>query len=201
VKFLGSLLVALSAGAANAQFARFQFTSDPGEYIGQGESRDIVYTSSSPSFNAYLQQWGPAGPGLFTFSGESAVSANGDLSVKFSTYRVERPLAVGVYDNATRAVGGNMGTASLDISFQFRGSNTLTGTFEILDIAYRSTAQDEWTLDRPHVNFVQYSEGGSLALRGSFTYDAVPEPATFVALGASLLALRRRRQRVQPNAK
>ena len=196
MKWVGSFFVVVVAATANAQMARFQFTSEPGEWIGQGQSGDIVYTSSSPSFYSLLQRWGSTGPDLLTFGGMNTTATVDSLSIQLSTHRMGRPLEVGVYAGAERAVFAGAGRPGLDVAFQGRGSNTLTGSFEILDIAYRSTAFEEWTLDRLHVTFIQYSGGDSRAMRGSFTYEAVPEPATCAALGLGLFALGKRRRKL-----
>lgn len=199
MKLLGNVLIVLIAGSANAQFARFQFTSEQGEWIGQGQSGNIVYTADSPNFYSLLQRWGSAGPDLLTFGATNTTAPVDALSIQLSTHRLGKPLEVGVYEGAERAVFASAGRPGLDIAFQGRGSNSLTGRFEVLDIAYRSTGFEEWTLDRLHVTFVQYSGGDTRALRGSFTYSTVPEPGTFAALGIGLLAVGKRRSKV--NAK
>lgn len=201
MKFLGSFLVALLAGAANAQFARFQFTSDPGEYIGQGQSGEIVYTPDSPQFAPFLIKRGSVGPDSFIFTGIKTTSTEDYMNIEVNTFQLGQSLAIGLYENVERAGFVSQGKAGLEVAFQHRGSNTVSGSFEILDLAYRSDSPDEWTIERIHLTFVQYSGGSSRALRGSFTYNAVPEPATFAILGAGLLALRSRRQRVQTKAK
>ncbi len=198
MKLLGNVLIVLIAGSANAQLARFQFTSDQGEWIGQGESGDVLYTVDSPTFSSQLTKRGSSGPDYFTFVGVSTVSTTDFLLFQLSTHRMGRSLSVGVYEDAERAPFTSLGKPGIDVSWQHRGSNTLTGRFEILDIAYQNTGTDSWTLERLHMTFEQHSEGDSRALRGSFTYSTVPEPATFAALGVGLLALRRRRERVQP---
>lgn len=201
MKFVGSLLVALLAGAANAQIARFQFTSDPGEWIGQGQTKNVFYVNGVSTFFGTLSQLGSSGPDYFTFVGSNQ-DQDDFVLIQLGTDQLEQPLAVGIYEGAERAAFAGAGKPGLDVSFQSRGTNRLAGRFEIHDLSYRNTGVDEWTLDRLHFTFEQVAEESpGQYLRGSFTYEAVPEPATFAALGAGLLAVRSRRQRVQTKAK
>lgn len=198
MRLFAALSISLFSVTSIAQTGIFQYVSDPGEYVGQGLSGEAVYTPLSALFVSRLNRFGNDGPDYFTFLGR-----NDDdfLSIQIGTDRLNRPLAVGLYEGAERAPFAGAGKPGLDVSFQSRGSNTLTGKFEILDIAYQNSGPDEWTLERIRFRFEQFAEGGPKALRGTFTYNAVPEPATFAALGVGLLALRSRRERVQPKAK
>ena len=113
---------------------------------------------------------------------------------QFGTQMLGTPLAPGTYLNAERAAFASAGHGGLDISFEHRGSNTLTGSFTIHDITYHQQAST-WVLDSFDASFSQNSEGRPLALTGRITYSTVPEPGSLLAIGAglTLLSIRRRR--------
>ena len=75
-------------------------------------------------------------------------------------------LAVGAYEGAVRTpVAGEPG---LDIDGNGAGCNTVTGRFEVLDIAFDA----EGGLDRFAVDFEHHCEGGPAATYGSLRYQS-----------------------------
>lgn len=186
----------LLAGLSQAQSLRFQFTSDPGDYIGQGQTRDVEYrfgASDTAFLNVSLAQSGSSGPDYITISAMKNPVSTAYLLAQVGTNRLNHPLRAGTYLNAMRAPFADPGRPGLDISFEHRGSNTLTGSFLIQQISYTQLGSNSWRLDRLQMSFVQNSEGGVPAMRGSILY-VVPEPLTLTALGIPALVLMRRRK-------
>jgi hypothetical protein len=72
---------------ADAQVARLTFQSEPGDFVGQGLSRDIVYTpANSGIFSVNVDRRTPAGePALFRFE----LGGGGD-TIFFSILRHRR---------------------------------------------------------------------------------------------------------------
>ena len=85
------------------------------------------------------------------------------------------------------------GHPGLDVSFQNRGSNTLTGQFTIRDLTF---SDDLATIATVVVDFEQHSEGLAPALFGHLEYNVagLPEPSP-LALLALLCGLTRTRTR------
>jgi hypothetical protein len=194
VRSMFVLAIGLSVASANAQWLRFQFESDPGDWVGQGQNLDILYTpQNSFMLSATLVKWGASGPDYLYFGAMQNPVSTYYLSASFGTDELGTPLAVGTYLNAERAPFASPGSPGLDILFEHRGSNTLTGMFRIDEISYTATGSDEWTLNRFRATFEQHSEGAVPGMRGTIAYSSVPEPGTLGALGLGALWLRKRR--------
>jgi len=195
VRYCLFLSLASASVAANADVLHFKFTSDPGDWVGGGQTRDIVYYSTSDYFHAGLMQWGPTGPDRLDFIVGKLPGYEDSVLAQIGTNKLGQALHVGVYYNAERTTFASDGRPGLDIGFQSRGSNTIAGRFEITDIAYHDIPGGEWQLDRFAMTFEQHSEGATPAMRGSLTFAAVPEPGTLAVLGLSSFALIRRRRK------
>lgn len=154
--------------------ARLVMQSDPGDYIGQGQSWDITYTESGPNYGWWAQASDPQGssaqPATVSFSlgAGSSGSTTGWLNAMFSSRALGTPLAPGVYPQAQRAPFASTGFAGLDISFQHRGCNQLAGSFEVKELVLGANN----VVQRFVATFEQHCEAGVPALRGSFVYDA-----------------------------
>ena len=120
--------------------------------------------------------------------GDPTAPFNTFTTLDFGTNQLGIPLQPGFYPNAEREAFASPGHPGLDVTFQNRGSNTLTGNFTVAGI----TLGPNDVLQTFSVSFEQHSEGAAAALFGTFTYDAnaVPEPATYVLMvtGPALLA-------------
>lgn len=193
-----ALALLFATVSAQSQWLRFEFVSDPGDYIGQGQTRDTTYLKNpvdTAIFEAVLGSSGntQGGPDTLFFRMMRNPVSTDFLLAMIGTNQLGHPLRVGVYENAMRASFAEPGRPGLDISFQHRGSNQLSGRFEILDIAYTDLGTNGWRLDRFQMTFEQHSEHVVPAMRGRITY-VVPEPASLVALGVPMLAFLRKRR-------
>lgn len=198
MKCCTAFLLLIAASSAHSQWLRFEFVSDPGDFIGQGQTRDITYLNNPVDtniFEVHMESWGTLSPGpnMLRFVMMRNPVSTDYLYAWISTHQLGHPLRAGVYENAMRAPFAQPGRPGLDISFQHRGSNQLSGRFEILDIAYTNLGNNQWRLDRFQMTFEQHSEHFVPAMRGRITY-VVPEPASLVALGVPLLAFLRKRR-------
>jgi len=179
------LCFSLCVTAASAQIAHLSFTSDPGDFIGLGQTRDMYYTPLNSTYFP-MENVGIIRPltGVgFTFGtvGDRALPF---ASVSFSTRALNIPFQIGTYLDAQRAPFAAPGHPGLDVTFDNRGSNTLTGFFVVRDLQY-----DSLNINHFLVDFEQHSEGSVPALRGTFEFSsstwvsAVPEPSTYALSG------------------
>ncbi len=155
--------------------ASLTMTSDPGDYIGGGQTYN--YTNQTGTF------------GVSTYGKDLMVSYNDpgyvnswDLEIGGPEFG---PLQLGTYTGATRAAFRGPTEPGLDVSGNGRGSNTLTGSFVIKKIIYgaNGTVVSLWA------TFEQHSEGAVPALRGEIKYNvdstATPvnqAPATYAGV-------------------
>jgi hypothetical protein len=183
---------------ARADFAELTLQSQPGDFIGQGGTYDIIYPANEIS--AQIRRTLPAGPAELLFVLGDSSPPNTFALAFFGTDMLGIPIQPGVYgfpgNTAQRADFAQPGHAGLDISFQNRGSNTLTGNFTITDVSFFRDASNQLQIGTFNASFEQHSEEATPALFGTFAFrsSAIPEPATWALAGiggAMLLASRR----------
>jgi len=97
----------------------------------------------------------------------------------FATNQLGIPIQPGVYLNAQRAIVAAPGQPGLDISFQNRGCNTLTGNFAVQTAQFKAGGT---AIDRFAASFEQHCEGIIPALFGTIFFDSDPTriPRTFL---------------------
>jgi hypothetical protein len=149
--------------------AELTLQSDPGDSIGQGHSFDITYTPQNSSlFNAQVQRRvGGLPASLFFIMGTVTSGAdNTFVTLTFGTDQLGIPIQPGTYTNAQRAAFAAPGHPGLDVSFQNRGCNTVTGSFTINEVTF----SDPNTIATFSASFEQHCEGVVAALHGTFVY-------------------------------
>ena len=119
----------------------------------------------------------------FAFSFPFPTTPDQFTTLDFATNQLNIPIAAGTYLDAQRASFATTGHPGLDVTFEHRGSETLTGNFTINSVSFFTDSTNTLEISTLDVNFEQHSEGATPALFGHFTYNAgvataVPEPSS-----------------------
>jgi hypothetical protein len=192
-----ALLAAAAAPLRAGPTAHLDLMSQPGDFIGQGGTFSLDYTpANSLFFSAQILSGLDVGgqPAFLRFTlGSPVATPNTFTTLDFATNQLGVPLLPGTYLDAERASFADPGHPGLDVTFQNRGSNTLTGEFTVNSVSFFLDSTDTLQIGSLDVNFEQHSEGATPALFGHFVYQAetvVPEPTslTLLGLGAAGLA-------------
>src|SRR5215831_4832875 len=131
--------------------------SQPGDYIGQGQTYN--FTSANTSF-----RFAASPNGL-----EQDVTASDGETWTVDMYPGSGDvLAVGNYPNATRYPFNGTGNG-LSVYGDGRGCNTLTGSFRVKQAVFSAVDNSLQNFDG---TFIQHCEGGTPALTGEVKYDA-----------------------------
>jgi hypothetical protein len=203
VVFFLAVWVLGTAQPARADIVHLTLQSQPGDFIGQGMNFDLTYPQPGDQFffvtlNSTLSSGQPTNVS-FILGKVTGGSDNTFAILDFGTNQLGVPLTPGTfYDNAQREAFAQPGHPGLDVSFQNRGSNTLTGNFFIKDLTYTinpgTGALELLTFD---ATFEQHSEGLPPALFGEIQFNepqvgpstSVPEPTTVFLFGVGILGL------------
>ena len=152
---------------APASTTTLSFTSDPGDFIGQGLSR--TYNLGDGSWNARYDTTNSGGHVAIRVenfsSGQDSWWWNVDLASPNG-----KPLTVGTYEAARRYPFQPDTQPGLDFSGTGRGCNTLTGRFVITELRLGAAN----SVDRLTATFEQNCEGSSPTLRGRVVIAADP---------------------------
>lgn len=135
----------------------YEFTSDPGDYIGGGVHQR--YEGATSLFGYYEIYGGGV---------RVKVSGQGDDWWIWLAPPQGETLAVGTYLDAQRAPFAGSGLPGLDVSGDGRGCNELDGWFDISTIRFAP----DGTLTRLAVTFEQHCEHQTPALRGELHFHA-----------------------------
>jgi hypothetical protein len=191
-------VVFAASGQARADpIAHLTLQSEAGDFVGQGGSFDLTYTpANSDFFLASVVPLSPA-PSFVDFLLGTVTGGPDDtfVALSFSTTALNIALAPGLYSDAERALFASPGHPGLDVAFQGRGCNSLTGSFTVDEATF---SPDGSTINTFSAAFEQHCEGASAALIGTFTFDAgssIPEPGVAALVAVALTALSRRGRR------
>lgn len=155
---LAAPLAAVAASAPARAMAEtetyFSYASQPGDYIGQGQTATLT------------------APTEFAISGTAgSVSFSADTGSQWWDVTLAAPrgeqLTTGVYENAARAPF-NGAQPGLSVSSTGRGCNTTKGRFTVYAISADTSGQIT-SLD---ADFTQFCDGGAGALTGTVKYAA-----------------------------
>ena len=149
------------------------FTSDAGDYIGQGKTFTLtpadgsITITGSPANGAFLQFASAAGGSSW---GLEFVPPSGV------------PLTQGVYEGATRWPFQPSLSPGLSVSGNGRGCNQLTGRFVVLEAQFGPA--DE--LQVLAIDYEQHCEGAAPALFGSVRYNSLLGIGPRVSVGSAV---------------
>jgi hypothetical protein len=160
---VGMLIAAAPVSAQQPLTASLSFVSDPGDYIGGGQSR--MFTLDTASFSVRGgQNGGYVGVTVFPFTGGFWFL---DLAAPQGT-----PLAPGPYEGAARYPFQASGQPGLSLTGDGRGCNTVTGRFTVVEAEF---GPNNYVV-RFHATFEQHCEGGTAALLGEIQIVNPPPP-------------------------
>lgn len=156
-------LVAAPVAAQQPLEASFSFVSDPGDYIGQGQTRSFTLDTASITSRS-SQNGGYFGLTLFPFAGGFWFL---NLAAPQGTQ-----LVAGAYEGAVRYPFQMPHQPGMDVYGDGRGCNMLTGRFEVLEAVFGPNGY----IERFHATFEQHCEGGGAALFGEVQVVNPPPP-------------------------
>jgi Putative Ig domain len=152
------LCLSIIAVAAQAQVNSLSLVSDPGDFVGQGQTLFLVpdngITATGTSSSGVVQVF------FFTSSGEF-------WFLDFAA-PIGQPLAAGTYSGAALYPFEAPGQPGLSVSGDGRGCSTITGSFTVVEIGYLSNG-NVGSLD---ATFEQHCDGAAPALRGELKFNA-----------------------------
>ena len=167
-----------------APVAHLTLHSEPGDFIGQGKNFDITYTPrTADSFFPEVRRTIGAAPGqpaelLFILGTSTGGPDNTFVLLSFGTDQLGIPMQPGAYEDAERADFAAPGHPGLDVEFQNRGCNIVTGRFTVERATFGTDSSGAPTIQTFAATFEQHCEGAVPALFGTFVFDASPVPAS-----------------------
>ena len=158
---------------ASSETTSLYYYSEPGDFIGQGQEAFFTPANGTIFINSNFDN------GVSIFTPGFTTSLGLDFAAPLNAQ-----LTTGLFENATRFPFQAASVPGLNVSGDGRGSNMLTGQFEILEIDF-DAAGSPIVFD---AIFEQHSEGADPALFGRIRVNAsaVPEPS---GIAVSMLCL------------
>jgi len=169
------------------------FFSQPGDFIGMGQNRQMLGTDPGISISAFPNFQGGVSLNFLLANGQR-------WSADFAPPPgLGAAFAAGAYENAVRFPFNNGLSPGLSLTGDGRGCNTLTGRFDVLEVAFNPA---DGSVLKFAADFVQHCEGFDSALFGQVRFNsnvpvnlesALPAPFSFfpaanVALGAQVVS-------------
>lgn len=174
------VMTIMSGTAAQAEpIARLILRSQPDDFVGQGQSFHHTYPTSGVTAQVRRLANGEPAELVFQLTPAGATYA----LLFFGTDQLGIAMQVGEYLDAERADFASPGHPGLDVSFQHRGCNQVTGSFTVMDATF--TGQ---TIGSFAARFEQHCEGQPPTLVGFFQYQREGE---FEPLVPGFTAIRR----------
>ncbi len=167
-RYLVSLLLLPGLAAAESTLT---LDSDPGDYIGQGQS--YLYNDDTAFFTYSRNYDNGISVRIRNLPGDPWLSWNFDMAAPGDV-----EIQPGVYPGAERWPFQAVENPGLSFSGQGRGCNTLSGSFEVYEVTYES----DGSVSSLAASFVQHCEGAPPALRGEIVFNTVM-PVGVSALG------------------
>jgi uncharacterized delta-60 repeat protein len=162
-------VLAPEAAAGNA----LSMVSDPGDWIGQGQTYNFGAGASFSMFTPYS--------GNPTYSNAVGLTVSQGSNQYWSLYfwapNNARFVPGTTYTNATRFPFNSASAPGMDVTGNGRGNNTLTGFFTVLQAEYTEAG----ALTRFSAAFEQHTSGATPALRGTVRYNFQPSPLGVLA--------------------
>jgi len=169
--FIRSLLLFLVSTPLVSADTTIELNSDPGDYIGQGQTynyddsnADIRYSRNYDN-GITVNIGNLAGDPFFWWALNLAAPANGEIQL-------------GVYSGAERVPFQSFENPGLSFTGNGRGCNTLTGSFDVYEVAYDGGRN----VTALSASFEQHCEGNTPALRGEIVFNTIP-PVGVSAIG------------------
>ena len=157
---LAFVLPATAHADPNATSGSLTMTSDPGDWLGGG----AAYAFATPD-SSFLMH-GDALDYDGNYVNVYVTGAGGEWwSLSFQAPTGQTLTSGVTYDGAIRGIQSAPppgASPRMDIYGDYRGCNTLAGSFTVLDVAYGPYGY----LQALHLTFVEHCEGGAPALRG-----------------------------------
>src|SRR5260370_15791141 len=142
-----------------AQVTSLTLNSDPGDFVGQGQ-----FLFLHPADGTFTAQQNFDQGASFAFN---TTSFSQFWSLDFAAPN-NQPLTVGTYLGAARFPFHASNQPGLSVFGDGRGCNTLTGSFQVLQVTYGSGN----SIAAFDTTFVQFCNGGAAALRGEIRFNA-----------------------------
>jgi hypothetical protein len=157
-----AILLPPAAASASTDTSFISFTSDPEDWVGQGESRTLAATDGRLEFTMI-----DASTFRAFYQGFDGIRAGLDLRVPSG-----QTVVTGVYENASRFPFGDPSLPQMDFYYDHRGCSTITGRFEVLEATYGPYNYIQ-SLD---LTFEQHCEGSTAAVYGKVRVVNPPAP-------------------------
>ena len=163
----------LSVSIANADVT-IEIVSDPGDYIGQGQSYYYDDTNADIRFSRNYDNGITVR--IDNLPGEPSDWWTLNIAAPYNA-----EIQPGVYDGATRFPFQDIDEPGLSFSGNGRGCNTLTGKYEVFAVTY----DGDGSVTALSATFEQHCSDATPALRGTIVFNTVP-PVGASTIGMAL---------------